>query len=168
MKATQYAGIDYSLGQSNIDKSNGIRYGVISCNTPNPEALDDVYTNGRDLAWEEAIADLAKEHGEDSEALEQATERLGDNWETQLGNLLYEQDGYKLTGCLDNDLFVLKSRFYTFAQFCSPCVPGAGNLDNPCPDGPRSYCLGHDWFDGGKAPYPVYSVETGEEVQPNP
>ena len=28
----------------------------------------------------------------------------------------------------------------------------------------RAYCLGHDWFDDNKAPYPVYSVETGREI----
>jgi len=27
------------------------------------------------------------------------------------------------------------------------------------------YCFGHDWFEDGKAPYPVYSVETGELVE---
>jgi hypothetical protein len=30
---------------------------------------------------------------------------------------------------------------------------------------PKAYCLGHDWFDDGRAPYPVYSVETGEWMQ---
>lgn len=36
-----------------------------------------------------------------------------------------------MTDCLDNDAFIIKSPYYTYAQFCSPCVPGAGNLDNP-------------------------------------
>lgn len=46
-------------------------------------------------------------------------------------NPLYEHDGYKITKCLDNDLMILKSPFFTYAQFCSPCVPGACNLDSP-------------------------------------
>jgi hypothetical protein len=78
----------------------------------------------------------------------------------------YDAQGYRLTNCLDFDIFVIKSPYYTFAQFCSPCVPGAGNLDNPMPDGVKTYCLGHDWFDESRAPYPVYSVETGEQVNP--
>jgi hypothetical protein len=54
---------------------------------------------------------------------------------------------------------VVKSPFYTYAQFCSPCVPGAGNLDNPMAEGVKTYCLGHDWFEGGVAPYPVWRVD---------
>lgn len=96
---------------------------------------------------------------------------------------LYEQDGYKLTNCLTNVVMVLSSPYFTYAQLCSPCVPGACNLDKPMitpPDGiyggdgferdwqrlknNRCYCLGHDWFEDGRAPYPVYSVETGELV----
>ena len=73
----------------------------------------------------------------------------------------FEGDGYKLTDCLDSDVFVLESPFYTFAQFCSPCVPGAGNLDNAMLGGVKTFCLGHDWFEEGVAPYPVYSVKTG-------
>lgn len=52
----------------------------------------------------------------------------------------------------------------TFAQFCSPCVPGAG--DSPLADGVKTYCLGHGWFEDGKAPYAVYSVATGELISP--
>jgi hypothetical protein len=78
----------------------------------------------------------------------------------------YEDDGYSLTDCLDSDIFVLTSPFYTFAQFCSPCVAGAGNLDSPDTDGVKTYCLGHDWFDDGKAPYPVYSVDSNTLEEP--
>ena len=39
---SDYAGLDYGLGTSNIDTSNGIRYGVISQHSIMPEALDDM------------------------------------------------------------------------------------------------------------------------------
>jgi hypothetical protein len=87
----------------------------------------------------------------------------------------YEGDGYKLVDCLDTDIFVLESFYYTFSQFCSPCVPGAGNLDNPIPKtsdskdwegAARCYCLGHDWFEEGKAPYVVYRVSDDSIVNP--
>ena len=74
---------------------------------------------------------------------------------------------YLAVDCLDSDVMVIKSPFYTFAAFCSPCVPGAGNLDSPTDSGVKTYCFGHDWFEGGKAPYTVYSVETGELVAPD-
>ena len=65
-----------------------------------------------------------------------------------------------------NEVWCFKSPYFTRAQFCSPCAPGACYLASPTPDGERAYCFGHDWFDGNVAPYPVYSVETGELVQP--
>lgn len=170
---TEYAGIDYGLGRSNIDNQTGIRFGVISQYSVMPEALDDFYTHGKDIAYDVAVSDLQAEFKNDPEGLEMALEELNCAWETNAGNLLYDRDGYRLTGCLDNDLFVLRSPYYTHAQFCSPCVPGAGNLDCPLKEGPNtwktgneSYCLGHDWFQNGKAPYPIFSVETGERIMP--
>jgi hypothetical protein len=86
----------------------------------------------------------------------------------------YEQDGYAAQCGEDGDIFIVKSPFFTYAQFCSPCAPGACHLGNPLEDpnpeedsGNRAYCFGHDWFEDGVAPYPVYSVETGELVQPD-
>lgn len=63
--------------------------------------------------------------------------------------------------------FILKSPYYTYAQFCSPCAPGAGYLPSPLKDRPagnKTYCLGHDWFEDGTAPYRVYSVKTNKEM----
>jgi len=31
-------------------------------------------------------------------------------------------------------------------------------------EGVKTYCLGADWFENERAPYPVYSVATGELV----
>ena len=80
----------------------------------------------------------------------------------------YNLDDGTYEGFVDshNALMLVKSPYYTNAQFCSPCAPGAGHLGNPCPDGPKTYCLGHDWFTGEKAPYPIYDVKTGELVSP--
>jgi hypothetical protein len=194
----QYAGIDYGLGLSNADKSTGTRYGVISQNSVNPDALSDIFTNGEDIAWKCAIEELKNEHDKAQAELPEdkqeefdedaAAEELSMNWESSLNNIRYERDGYILTGCLDSNVFILASPYYTYAQFCSPCVPGAGNLDNAfqqvnppadCPattNGenyrhdaemagfPKVYCLGHDWFDDNKAPYPVFSVEDSSLV----
>lgn len=201
---TNYAGINYAgLSGTNCDASNGVRYGVISQNSVSPDALDSITQDGEDLAWKEALAEAIAEakkearedaiaKGEDAEDAENdvneddVSESLSMNWESSFSNYVYEQDGYKMTGCLDNDLFVLKSPFFTFAQFCSPCVPGAGNLNSPFESSknqqslngkdyakeaqdasfPRVYCLGHDWFDNG-APYAVFSVETGKLILAN-
>lgn len=43
----------------------------------------------------------------------------------------YVDDGVlQATTCLDSDIMVLKSPYYTIAPPCSPCVPQAGNLDD--------------------------------------
>lgn len=176
-----YAGIDYGLGQSNIDKGTGIRFGVISQHSIMPEATDDFEqdygkptcpTCGNVIDETATLPEDFKtwenytEHGCDDYACIHCKHLLDSSEvysEESLG-FSYERDGYVLTNCLDSDIFVIKSPFYTFAQFCSPCVPGAGNLDTPVEDGPKTYCLGHDWFEDGKAPYPVYSVATGELI----
>src|SRR5690606_21275898 len=104
------------------------------------ECVDDILTQGKDLAWESAMNELRAEHekaqadrpDDEQEEFDEdsAAVNLGINWESSLSNVVYEKDGYKITGCLDFDLFVLNSPYFTFAQFCSPCVPGAGNLDS--------------------------------------
>ncbi len=157
----QYAGIDYGLGLSNVDRNTGIRYGVISQHSVDSDAL---YGNSDDTAYEEAYdAALAEakleDPGLDAEDFDPMLEDVG----------IHIKDAeYEIVDCLDSDIMVLRSPYFTFAQFCSPCVPGAGNLDNPMgPDsGAKCYCLGHEWFEDGKAPYTVYSVETGQEVMP--
>jgi hypothetical protein len=112
---------------------------------------------------------------------------FNDRYESDGRSWLWEKDGYALENCLQSDVCVLKSPYFTYAQFCSPCVPGACNLDNPfeglaVPSGrhasfaedygaeaeaagfARCYCLGHDMFEGEKAPYEVFSVATGKRV----
>jgi hypothetical protein len=173
-------GIDYGMGTTNIDTETGIRFGVI----PQHDCLQ---------AWADS--------SEPVYACEEC-----DDWDDELDECIdavlgcepigytYEEDGYKLTGCEDGDIFVEKSPYFTYAQFCSPCAPGACHLRNPLdvtedehkyamllvktnvrPPKPnpllnnRCYCLGHDWFydtETGHAPYNVYSVETGELINP--
>lgn len=181
---TNYAGIDYSGPGSTInrDSETGIRYGIISQNSLGDFAIDNVYSNGEDvgfLAAKEEMIDALKgailRAMEDYGRMDDGTARDwaehiadGDGFEwsdcDESGPYELEADGYQLRTTSDNNLWVIKSDFYTHAQFCSPCVPGAGNLDTHCPSGPKTYCLGHDWFDD-KAPYPVYRVSDDSLVE---
>jgi hypothetical protein len=176
-----YAGIDYGLGQANVDRATGIRFGVISQNSvlqawadsSEPEYGEPTCGECGNTAIKFFDANVPEEDQEwDIDGHDYAchtckrTFDSEDAFGDEPAGYSYEGEGYKLTDCLDSDIFILKSPYYTFAQFCSPCVPGAGNLDNPCTDGPKTYALGHDWFEDQKAPYPVYSVETGELVNP--
>jgi hypothetical protein len=147
-------GIDYGRGQTNIDTSTGIRYGVISQH----EVLQ---------AWadsSEGVYPECPDHGadcpDDCDYNNDISDPIG---------FEYNDDGYEASCGDDGDIFITKSPYFTYAQFCSPCAPGAGYLMNPVEPDPdnKCYCFGHDWFEGGKAPYPVYSVKTGKLVEPD-
>lgn len=178
-------GIDYGLGQSNIDRETGIRFGVIAQNSIMPEAIDEfeqdygeptcpecgnkaLDASNKTLPAESENWDNTDSWGCNDYACPHCEHFLDSSvcFSEESVGFTYQMDGYQLTNCLDSDIFILKSKFYTFAQFCSPCVPGAGNLDNYMPDGVKTYCLGHDWFEDSKAPYPIYSVATETEVLP--
>ena len=169
------------MGKTNIDET-GMRYGVISQHSIDGGALSDIYFGHHsvDLAYERWLDEIksALHHALkdflSSQSLEDAVETvlgmdsLGEGHEGE-ADPRYETDGYIIEKCLDADLIVMKSRFFTYAQYCSPCVPGACNLDSPLEMPTENgsnccYCLGHDFFEDGKAPYKVYSMLSGEEI----
>lgn len=169
-------GIDYGNGQTNIDKETGIRYGVISPNSVMPEALDDIYSNGEDMIYtewkqerfdeiESAIQSAIGDYVSDrilKQIVEGATDAaedcIGEDYESDSDGAGYDYtgDGYHIqTSSLG--LYVLKSPYVTRTWYCSPCCPGAGNLDSPDVDGVLTYALGPEWFDEHN-PMP-YAVE---------
>ena len=188
MAKTNYAGLDYGTGVENRDKDTGIHYGVISMNSINLDCAD--FENDYGDPTCPKCGGVVKASDDDTLFINTPPAELNDDdvpdWfegrdftclnckecfysdvctpDEPLG-WHYDADGYKLTDCLDNDIFVLASPYYTFAQFCSPCVPGTGNLDSPCDSGPKSFCLGHDWFDDDKAPYRVFRVADDVEIE---
>lgn len=165
----------------NRDPENGIRYGVISqhsvsqawCDSAEPDYGDptcpqcgggvrafDSDTDGDMDHFGRGCADFACD---DCEVTFDSSDAVGDEpqgWTVDDGE-------YTALDCLDSDVMVTSSPYYTYAAWCSPCVPGAGDLDSPDPDGPKTYCLGHDWFETGVAPYPVYRVTDDSVVTPN-
>lgn len=173
------AGIDYGLGHANIDRKTGIRYGVISQHSVLQAWADSSEADygspycpccGNDAAEydSEKDDDFESSHGcadymcESCKLVFDSSEAFSDE---PLG-FHYSGDGYEASSCLDSDIIITLSPFFTLANYCSPCVPGAGNLNSANDDGIRAYCFGHDWFENGRAPYPVYSVETGQLVEP--
>ena len=183
------SGIDYGMGRANIDKSNGIRYGVISINSLSPYVWD-----GLEADYGPATCPKCGNELKDPAELP--------DWETEPKGYKYNKDhycdscdysfdseeafgdeplGYTFddgkTVCqsaFDNtELFITKSPYFTFSGFCSPCAPGAADLNSSSrctdpeeTDGAKCYCLGEDWFDEEEnpCPYCYWSVETGELV----
>lgn len=180
--------IDYGGGLVNIDHATGIRYGVISqhslgsgffdnfepdygspqcprcgheADTPDTfgesfvDGRPDDYTNERFESDEFVCVGCKHFFGSES--------AFGDD---PVAHYL-DVDGIHAESCLDSDVMVTKSPYYTLAPFCSPCVPGAGNLDDAKDGrGVKTYCFDHSWFEDGKAPYRVFRVEGDEEVLP--
>jgi hypothetical protein len=202
-------GIDYGLGQTNIDKATGIRYGVISHHSVSPDSWNEVSEAeygeptcpkcGNDaisipshseqldngvavyLDVPEAYEDFETAKHECSDYACESCEYLfgsesafGDE---PLGFTFKDEDYFAHCGTDGFGIWIERSPFYTYAGFCSPCAPGAGDLDNALsvdrsPDharemmthGVRAYCFSHDWFDGGVAPYRVFRVSDNSEV----
>jgi hypothetical protein len=181
---TNNPGFDYGLGTTNIDTDTGIRFGVISshdicqswsdsseaeygdphCPKCGNEASCSTDEDTPDFDEHEDIkvSGCGDYYCSDCRYAFDGDEAYGDEplgWKLDNGEYLATQSGD------DSDIFVIKSPYFTHAQFCSPCAPGAGYLGNPCADGPKTYCFGHDWFDEGQAPYPVYRVADGTQVE---
>ncbi len=169
LKETDYAGIDYGFGKTNIDLENHIRYGVIPANEVGQCWFDEsepVYVYmcsecGHDIK-EDLLSDECPECKHDFDH---------DEWnEIEPMGFTLENDEYIMTQSHDDtDIFIIKSKYFTYAQFCSPCAPGAGYLMSPLDfkqDINKTYCLDHSWFENGRAPYKVYDIETSEEIKP--
>ena len=178
-----YVGIDYSMGLSNSNIKTGIRYGVI----PHQDVggawyeYSEAYYGepscphcGNELTdWDED--DHAK-YEEESGAqfstyvCENCEKIIDEEWMYPEVPLYYFVDsaGYAAEQTDEVDIFIFKSPFFTYAQLCSPCAPGACYLPSPLyvPSmNNRCYCFGHEWFEDGCAPYPVYSVSTERMVK---
>lgn len=207
---TDYPGIDYGLGQSNINLETGIRFGVISQHSLGDNAIGDLgfgsgwNDDSYDASLEEAQKEFARivDESESTDdmlqdfkrsnllsdiasgtatceifAAKQTGQSAADIWPDYADlvtecwesgpNFSYKNDSEGLELLWSNDgngdIVVIKSPFYANVQFCSPCFPGAGNLDQPCDSGPMTYALGADWFDeDSPCPYEIHSVVASE------
>ena len=168
------------MASMNIDRKTGIRYGVISQHSVDPEMVNEKMEGDYGAPTCPECEGTAKTYDDEKHAdfrpyssyglTDYACETCGivlspDQVfpEEPLGYLCSDGE-YEIGDCLDSDLIVTKSPYFTYGLFCSPCVPGAVNLDSAGEGTVKAYCLGHEWFENGKAPYTVYSVETGEIV----
>ena len=165
---TSSVGIDYGNGSTNRDKASGIRYGVI----PQHEVLQ-AWSDSSEPNYGEPTCPKCGNAAKKARKTDyhcpgckyhfDSEEAYG---ESPFGFELNDGE-YKAECGESGDIFILESPYFTYAQFCSPCAPGACYLLNPvesdCGNN-RAYCFGHDWFDGRVAPYPIYLVATGELV----
>ena len=171
---------------ANYDEKTGISYGVISPHAIDQDVLNDLYNDGTDPHYENAkealmddIRSLCDNHGLDFEQIDTDTfiDEMNKHYEScGDGQCDYSDKDYTLHISGDNfGIFVIKSPYYTYCRKCSPCAPGAGDLNNPLDieeievldNYDRAYCLGPEYFgesEYDKLPYRVFRVDSDEEV----
>lgn len=154
MKGTEYPGTNYALGStSNLDIHTNIRYGIINANAQglsewlweSIEAEYDPYCphcgNQLEDDWEDQEYETAHP------LCPHCTSMINTDWGEQYGDEPSRQviNDADYEGIVDdhNDIIVFKSPYYTYAQFCSPCAPGACHLENPfSPQVPTPFDVG--------------------------
>ena len=169
---THTSGIDYSNGRSN--RSGGYHYGVIPCHDLAPwiyDEIDPVYVARCPHCGDDLDKSFDCDDEDHNSCVVCGMTLIESDFDDQSADYYTLNDpDYDAAVAFDSDsdLFITRSPYFTRAQFCSPCAPGAGYLRNPCDTGPKTFCLGHEYFVNGVAPYPVYRVgdDSGNEVYP--
>jgi len=182
---------------ANYDEKTGIHYGVISPNSICQETLSDLCDKSIDTIYEESkktfLSDLESfcdDHYLDFKNINEDSfiDEFNQNYDNDNHGYEYEDKDYFLQISDDNfGIFVIKSPYYTYTKQCSPCAPGAGDLNNPVEKEKyvkkgypsfnnldmysyvKSYCLPKEFFDDeySKIPYRYYRVDNDkEEITP--
>lgn len=143
---------------NNVHPETGIPYGYIAANSLNPDLVHELmYVHGMDLSYQESLAEhlkgLRAEHLERHEDLAEFDEdryvdEFSDGHEDSEPTIAgtHEDVRYRsswLGGALNFWIF-FSPHTNTFDK-CSPCVPNAGNLDCPNPNGELAYDVPADW-----------------------
>jgi hypothetical protein len=172
-KDTDYIGIDYGMGKTNRDEN--FHFGVINQN----EVLQSWNDSSEAIYPDAETCETCNGSGNVPFAIDEETGQNNDgevcpdcDGEGTIQDDIieaigfeYSDEGYQASCGEDGDIFITKSPYFTYCMYCPPCAPGAGYLMSPNPAGIMTYCFGHDWFESGKAPYPVYDVTNGTEVK---
>lgn len=171
----------------NVDLKTGIHYGCISQNSIDQNCLSDLIDESDDLIYIESKDNFrndlinAVQKVLDANYIENVSaddinfDDILDEWNESYTNdnhhYLFDDGEYKLDFSDDmNCIIIIKSPYYTFCKQCSPCVPNAGDLDEPVtPDEyelkkgsytsiKKAYCLHQGFFENDKAPYEYFGV----------
>jgi len=183
----------------NFDETTGIRYGVISPHSISSNCDYDLYEgpNSTDPYYESMRTEISLSVNElmnntnynisddlKEQIKDMILDEMSERYENPDGQMDYSDNEYSLHVSGDNfGIFVMKSPYYTFCRGCSPCAPGAGDLNNPIDPvnlnlstlehiSAKTLCLGPEWFDREKdqysrnMPYRCFKVSDDTEVFP--
>jgi hypothetical protein len=161
---------------SNVNPETGIRYGIIQAALLKPEIVERVRSNGENLSYADAMAEIRKDVDAMVEAeqldaddaddeIARRIERWSDCVEDEVFYYEAQIEGGKLrvqttTLGAAELLWVFESPRTVHARLCSPCVPNCGDLSEVFPE-----------EDGGLAPHDYflcYDVPQGWRREPTP
>lgn len=147
----------------NYNTETGIPFGTIYLNNLDPDTASWLWTEGIDLSYEEAYEDAKAEIRSDiDQEIQDGTfdpdeDDIEDEIALRLENLDIQIDEPTIEGEYEGVkymiswlgaaplLWVFESPFTGRYHQCSPCVPGAGDLDSPDEDGELCYDVPPDW-----------------------
>jgi len=151
---------------ANTNKETGIAYGVVALNSLEDWVWDEFERNGRNLSRECGLEDYLKEHmpinddgiadggrrydEDEMEAVkEELTEKFNSEYESGEEEYTLETNGMKLElhylgGA--SLVWVIKSPHIEKCVPCSPCCPGAGDLDTKADSGIVTYDVPPSWY----------------------
>ena len=181
-----HPGTDYGSGKTNIDLENDIRFGVIPNSRIDADAFEEFSPHYRDDCEAECpqcvnMFPVEAKPGDSVRCPECDTECEAElRYGAEPDGYVYAKGKYAVSAG-DEYSMVCASEFYTYAKFCSPCFPGAGNLSSPfskkTPVSPHKfrasaercgfkkvYCLGFEFFsEHYPPPYQfIYRVSDGK------
>ena len=188
------------LKDTNVDNETSIHYSTIYGNNISSEILQEItFYNGEDLTYQEALEELKesfidhiKEFLESNylndhyinfdEMFDGIQESFNDTYESDNTVYLYDHDGYTIEyHSYDNSLIILKSPYYTYCRYASPCFPNGAYLpdaidrndnynfnnllesDQIC----KCYALDESFYDDEYAPMPqvtIYKVSDNTSI----
>ena len=127
----------------NYNPETKIPYGVVSLNSLAEWVYEEFFNYGENTSYADALEEWKKTNPDGEE------EDFSDEYESQEDCYSLETDkmslGLSYLGGAAM-VWVFKSDHTTLASPCSPCVPGAGDLDSQHEQGIRCYTLPNDWF----------------------
>lgn len=151
---------------TNTHEVTGIPYGIISCNSLDQEWMHELlFVHGKDLSYAAALQEEEDRQRAEFDAALEVVNTYGvwsnidnqpefranlDNFEPCIDEPIVEGEcegvKYRTTWLGGAQmLWVFESPHVgRFAQ-CSPCVPGAADLDSPDEDGIEGYDVPPDW-----------------------
>lgn len=138
----------------NLNPTTGIAYGTIYLNDLPDWVFDEFQDHGVNLTARAAEEEYRSENPDASDA---DMDRFWDHYEGSEECYALERDGMKLELSYLGGaalIFVLESPSTTRARPCSPCVPGAGDLNSKDASGIECYDLIPSWYGADDAGSP--------------